>query len=212
MTTPWWIYPFKPVPVDAGILDRIDRSRYTMEPKMDGWRAWLIVQNGRAELWTRQKNKIEVPANLKAEIADLKLPEGTVLDGEIWNPEKRGGWKHSNGVDCRLSFWDAVRVGGRDIGQEPIETRREAMRSVIGVGTPSIEIVRVLPAERAALDEIRAEAMAAQAVTKSKSGFVHGVVLKRNTSPRRDSAMRSVEHADWMKIVMDRELERNIVS
>ena len=104
-TPSWWTFPFKPVRVDPGVFDRLDCSLYTAELKFDGWRAVLIAGPSEAELWTREKRRIEIPDSLRSDLDKLRLPTGTVLDGEIWNPEKRGGWKHSKGSECRLTLY-----------------------------------------------------------------------------------------------------------
>jgi ATP-dependent DNA ligase len=197
----WWSFPFKPVKVDPGVFERLDCSLYTAELKFDGWRAMLIAGPSGTELWSREKRKIEVPDSLKEELERLSLPRGTVLDGEIWNPEKRGGWKHSKGSECRLTLWDAVRVGTVDMRPRPIEIRREALRGLIGAGTDAIGCVEVLPASRESHEEALKEAVKVRG--SSRSGFVHGIVLKRAGSPRRDSNARCVEHPDWLKIVFD---------
>jgi ATP-dependent DNA ligase len=191
------------VRVDPGIFDRIDCSLYTAEFKYDGWRAVLIAGPSGAELWTREKRRIEVPESLSGAIRSLGLPEGTVLDGEIWNPGKRGGWKHSRGSECRLTLWDAIRVGTVDVRRDPIEERRDILRRLLKGGNEAIGAVKVMPASRAVHDEALAEATRVRGA--SRSGFIHGVVLKRNGSPRRDSNVRSTEHPDWLKIVFSTE-------
>jgi ATP-dependent DNA ligase len=198
-TPSWWTFPFKPVRVDPGVFDRLDCSLYTAELKFDGWRAVLIAGPSEAELWTREKRRIEIPDSLRSDLDKLRLPTGTVLDGEIWNPEKRGGWKHSKGSECRLTLWDAIRVGTADMRPKPIEARREALRGLIGAGTDAISCVEVLPASRKIHDESLSEAVRVRG--SSRSGFVHGLVLKRVGSPRRDNNIRCVEHPDWLKIV-----------
>lgn len=203
----WWTFPFKPIRVDSGIFDRIDCSLYTAELKYDGWRAVLIAGPRGPELWTREKRKIEIPDSLSEAVRALKLPEGTVLDGEIWNPEKRGGWNHAKGSDCKLTFWDVVKIGSSDLRQRPIEERREALRSVIQT-TEEISIVEVMSASKSVHDAALESAVSIRG--SSRSGFVHGVVLKKSGSPRRDSNVRCVEHADWLKIVFDMESAFNI--
>lgn len=192
----------KPVQIDIGAVADLRRGTYVMERKYDGWRALLIV-NGRAKLWTRQRRRIEIPDSLQAAIDSLRLPPGTVLDGEIWNPVKRGGWKDPEGDGCRLTLWDCVRRGTEDVGSLPLERRREALESLVGEETGLVGMTSPVPASPEAVSAVLAEAKEARASGNLRSGFIHGVVLKRLGSPRRDHPTRSVEHADWLKVVFD---------
>jgi ATP-dependent DNA ligase len=177
------------------------RGIIPLSVNFDGWRAIVIV-NRVPELWTREKHKIDMPINLATQLRQLDLPVGTVLDGEIWNPLKRGAWKHSNGIECKLTLWDAIRYGTKDISTQPIEERRKALYSLLKPECEHIKAVEVLPATKENCQMIFKEAaeIRTQAV---RSGFIHGVVLKKNGSPRRDHATRSTEHPDWLKIVFD---------
>src|SRR5271157_3490302 len=94
MPTLPWKFPFKPVRASWSVFKTIDTAKYIMEKKFDGWRA--IVQIGPAiSLWTREKRQITMPDNLGKQLATLGLPDGTLLDGEIWNMSKRGAWRHN---------------------------------------------------------------------------------------------------------------------
>jgi ATP-dependent DNA ligase len=198
----WWLFPFKPVRVRESIFESIDPQKYILEKKYDGWRA-LLIAGPVPILWTREKTRIDMPDNLRPQIESLNLPDGTVLDGEIWTPEKRGAWRHNKGVDCRLTLWDAIRSGKRDLSALPLEARRTELESLLGAGTRDVGIVEWLPADAASYATVRAEAESFREQAQSRSGFIHGAVLKRRGSPRRDHAVRCVEHADWLKIVVD---------
>lgn len=198
----WWMFPFKPVRVRETIFETIDPKKYVMEKKYDGWRAILIVGQT-PTLWTREKTRIEMPDNLRPQIEALRLPDGTVLDGEIWTPSKRGAWRHNKGVACKLTVWDVVRSGRRDLSAAPLEERRLELKAILGPGAEDVGAVEWLPADAASYAEVRREAESFRVQAQSRSGFVHGAVLKRLGSPRRDHAVRCVEHADWLKIVVD---------
>ena len=53
------------------------------------------------------------------------------------------------------------------------------------------------------LAKVHAEAAKVHADEDFRSGFIHGVVLKRRGSIRRDHPNRSAEHPDWLKVVFD---------
>lgn len=196
-----WAFPMKPIRVtDSVFSTAVTPERYVLEPKFDGWRA-IVSVGDRVTLWTREKRQIEMPNNLKDQLASMGLPRGTVLDGEIWNPLKRGSWRHDKSVVCQLTLWDAVRVGGQDLGRRPLEERRAALEALVdGSEAEDVTAVRQLPATRETLEAVRSEAVEHWRREELRSGFIHGVVLKRRGSPRRDHCSRCVEHADWMKI------------
>jgi len=200
----WWMYPMKPIRISKESLKDLDLGRYTLEKKYDGHRAILIVEGGKKKLFTRQKSPIAVPKDLEAHLSALDMEDGTVLDGEIWNPTKRGGWTSGNGRPSVLTFWDCVREGEFDLSQHPVEERRAALGRIIGEGNPGVQcVVAEEKFGKERVEEIFREASAVRKEIQSRSGFVHGVVLKLRGSRRRDHATRTQEHSDWMKIVFD---------
>lgn len=192
----------KPVRVLPAILKSLDPKDYTLEFKYDGWRAIVLVEKT-ASLWTREKKRLEIPKNLQDQLRALELPPGTVLDGEIWNPTKRGGWKQSAGDECKLTLWDCIQIGEKNISKFPIEDRREALHSLLKPEYTAIQPVEVQMATQVNYEIAFKLASEVRAETAARSGFIHGVVLKRNGSPRRDHATRSTEHPDWLKIVFE---------
>lgn len=197
----FWTFPMKPVRVNDSLVDSLSLEDYTMEKKYDGHRAMLASGSGGCRIFTRQKVEMIVPKNLEGQLAGLKLPDGCLLDGEIWTPTKRGSWVHGRSVVCSLTIWDIVALEGRSIGPLPIEERRELLRRLIGAGTEDIRTVEWEAVSKDRIEQIRKEAVEHRDATATRSGFIHGVVIKRNGSPRRDHPKRSAEHVDWMKIV-----------
>lgn len=197
-----WKYPFKPLKMTETSFAKMDVSGYTMEKKYDGWRA-IVVSGTPTTMWTREKVHIEMPENVGEQLAGLNLPGGTILDGEIWNPLKRGSWRHDRKVRCKLTVWDIVQAAGRDVSGEPIEERRRILESLLDEGSEDVGRVMVEDASRKTFDRILGEVKEFREENAIRSGFVHGVVLKRRGSPRRDHATRCVEHCDWLKMIFD---------
>jgi ATP-dependent DNA ligase len=195
-----WMFPFKPVRITEQMFRTTNWSNWIMEAKWDGWRVIPTV-NGATQLWTRERKPIVMPNNLREQLQALNLPAGTVLDGEIWTPTKRGSWKHDKGVVCNLAFWDVIRVGFQDVSQERLEKRHERLVELIGDKMPNIVAIEQHPATVESFERILKLAKTHHNNTDSKSGFIHGVVLKKLGSPRRDHPTRSTEHADWVKVV-----------
>lgn len=191
----------KPVLINEKVFEGLDPLSYTMEPKFDGYRIPTIAGSDRVFTFTRQKNPLKLPATLQDELNSLNLPAGTVLDGEIWSPAKRGGWDNLPQGQCKLSFWDVIREGTKDVSSESIETRRQILTNLLSNSTPNIMQATVYAVSFENLRMLEQQAREVRDGQALRSGFIHGVVLKRNGSPRRDHACRSVEHPDWLKIV-----------
>ena len=197
-----WKYPFKPVRATWDIFKKVNPDNYFMEKKYDGWRAIVQVADGGITLWTREKALIMMPDNLGKQLAALEMPEGTILDGEIWNMFKRGAWRSDRKAICALTLWDAIRVDKRDLSDEPIEVRRQQLEGLLaGKNAPDIKTTEILSADESLAHQIDEEAHSARDGAGARSGFIHGVVLKRRGSPRRDHAVSCKEHPDWLKIV-----------
>jgi ATP-dependent DNA ligase len=194
----FWLYPMKPVRTDDHIFDRLDMSNYDMEVKLDGFRLILVCDKG-LQLYTRQKNRMIMPDNLREQLSALSLPDRTILDGEIWNYDKRGAWAHDASSICHITFWDVTRIGDKDISTLPIEERRARLNNLVKE-SDDIFTIKPTTASSDAFSDVKRQAMEHKIRTKSRTGFVHGVVLKRKGSPRRDHSNRSVEHPDWLKI------------
>ena len=196
----WWMYPFKPVKTTKSIFSKIDLTKYTMEVKLNGWRS-IAIFNGIPKLFTRHKNQIQIPSDLSKQITNLNLPLGTVLDGEIWDPNKRGGWKTCQPGGCYLSVWDIIRLGTKDLSKEPIETRRKILNSLMKKDCPNIRSVKIFKVSLNQCNQIHQRAIEHQTQRNFKHGFIHGVVLKKNGSLRHDHSTTSITHPDWLKIV-----------
>lgn len=198
----WWMYPMKPLHITEPVFRNLRLEEYWMERKFDGWRA-IAITGGTTQLWTRQKRKLRTPDNLVTALAKLNLPKGTVLDGEIWTPDKRGGWEQNPGMKCLLTLWDCVRIGTKDLSKEPVEVRRRALQELVEERQDCISVVEALDASVENLHMIQDEAAKVRFQKDFRSGFIHGVVLKRRGSVRRDHPRRSAEHPDWLKIVFE---------
>jgi ATP-dependent DNA ligase len=188
----WWSYPQKPSPIGRVALKGLNLADYSMEFKFDGWRV-IIINNGSLQFFTREKKPIKVPPALVKLVKDLDLPLGTVLDGEIWNPEKRAAWSN-------IDIWDVIRHGTKTLSMSPIEERRRSLEQLLPE-KGDVKRIQVLNPSLEAIDTIETFAWRNRNAKRLESGFIHGVVLKKNRSIRHDSANRSQKHGDWLKYV-----------
>jgi ATP-dependent DNA ligase len=197
----WWSYPMKPVRINQRTFEGLNLSKYTLEPKIDGVRLILIAGHDCVYVHTRQKRRIRLPEYLTQELVDSKFPAGTVMDGEIWNKQKRGGWKQFDRDGFSITFWDVIRHGTTDISRMPIEDRRDALFNLLKPEFKHILPTEILKPSHEILTALHQKAAAVRNQPSIRSGFIHGAVLKKNGSPRRDHATQSKKHPDWLKVV-----------
>lgn len=57
------------------------------QPKLDGHRCVAIVADGKVTLWSRSRKPILGVPHIINELEQLDLPDGTILDGELYNHE-----------------------------------------------------------------------------------------------------------------------------
>jgi len=200
-TVSYWMYPMKPVRINKAVFSNLNLRNYSLEPKYDGVRIIIIVGNKCVHTYTRQKRRIELPEYLTQELVDSKFPAGTVMDGEIWNIHKRGGWKQFDKDGFSITFWDVIRHGTTDLSKMPIEDRRDALFELLDPQFKHILPTEILRPSMENLDILHEKAATVRNQPSIRSGFIHGGVLKKNGSPRRDHCSRSIKHPDWLKIV-----------
>jgi ATP-dependent DNA ligase len=196
----YWQYPMKPVRITEDVFRNLKLSGYSLERKYDGFRV-LATFGKKPQLWTRQKRVLKTPPSLLDELRSMKLPAGTVLDGEIWSLKKRGGWETTDDTACCVTFWDCMHNGTSILAGAPLEERQAALRSLLGDGCDRVRVVDSVEATLENLRTVQDEAVRIRSERDARSGFIHGIVLKRRGSPRRDHPTRSVKHPDWLKVV-----------
>src|SRR5260370_11735439 len=110
---------------------------WTYELKFDGYRALGIKRNGRAQLLSR--NGKDFTARFSSISRALEaLPDETVIDGEIvaYDADGRPSFNvlqnHlSDKPQLRLYAFDLLILRGKDLTHEPLEKRRDLLRSKI---------------------------------------------------------------------------------
>ncbi|WP_293779689.1 ATP-dependent DNA ligase [uncultured Oxalicibacterium sp.] len=136
-------------------------SDWMIEWKYDGIRAQLVRRNGQSWLWSRGEDLI---TDRFPEIAQLPLPEGTVLDGEIliWRDgqpapfadlQKRIGRKTISSkmlgeLPAVLVAYDALEQDGKDLRATPQATRRATLESIVQqVDAPALQLSPLIEAD-----------------------------------------------------------------
>lgn len=179
-------YPFFLAhPLSAGPETLGDIGAWLVEWKYDGMRAQLLRRDGASWLWSRGE---ELITERFPELAQLPLPEGIVLDGEIliWQPgdvpcafadlQKRMGRKTLSSkllaeLPAVLVAYDILEMDGVDIRHLPQAERRALLESVVAqVAAPALRLSpRIDAPSWDALAAIRAE---------SRARGVEGMMLK----------------------------------
>ena len=199
-------YPFylaSPLDADPSVLG--DPADWLIEWKWDGIRAQLVRRGGTVHLWSRGEELIthrfpEIAA------AATRLPEGTVLDGEVLAfrdgvplpfsalQQRIGRQKQvaqmARAVPVVFMAYDILEDEGVDVRAQPLVDRRERLRTRL----ESDGVLRVSPtleaADWTALGDQRAD---------SRSRGVEGLMMKRRASPYGVGRKRG----DWWKWKID---------
>jgi DNA ligase-1 len=196
-------YPFflaSPLDEDPSTLG--SREEWLAEWKWDGIRAQVVRRGGAAYIWSRGE---ELVTERFPEIAAAatRLPEGTVLDGEIlaYRGEvlpfavlqtRIGRQKLTPEFLARapvaLMAYDLLEQGGQDIREQPLGARRARLEEVLArAATPALRASAIV--EAATWSDL------ATARGESRSRNVEGFMLKRLASPYRAGRRRG----DWWK-------------
>ncbi|HSU30568.1 MAG TPA: non-homologous end-joining DNA ligase [Bryobacteraceae bacterium] len=165
------------------------------EVKLDGYRALAIKTNGKLQLRSRNDKDFtfKYPAIAKALAA---IPDETVIDGEVVAFDESGrpsfntlqNYGSSQAPIFYYTF-DVLILAGRDVTTEPLETRRELLRS------------RVLP-------KLHEPIRYSQDLDASLPDLIHSVRtqgLEGLVAKRRDSRYEPGQRSDaWRKMRVNR--------
>jgi bifunctional non-homologous end joining protein LigD len=124
---------FQPMPLLRRPLP-FDHPEWIFELKYDGFRSLVVIQNGRAELISRNGNSFQ---SFEALRKQLKSPYAgkTVLDGEIVCLDKRGKPQFRDllfhrGEPCFFAF-DLLMSDGKDLRTEKLTDRKQELRRLL---------------------------------------------------------------------------------
>ncbi|MFC0135528.1 ATP-dependent DNA ligase [Massilia eurypsychrophila] len=184
-----------------------DVADWQVEWKYDGIRAQLVRRGGQNYLWSRGEDLI---TERFPELAALRLPEGTVVDGEvlIWNDgvpapfadlQKRIGRKTLSAkllaeLPAVLVAYDLLEEGGVDLRAVPQCERRNLLEALVGqVGQ---EQLRISP-----LVEADGWEQLAQVRTESRARGVEGMMVKARAAQY--GVGRTKDVGTWWKWKID---------
>ena len=172
-------YPLQGLPSALGFV-----TDWIAEWKWDGIRAQVIRREGKTFVWSRG-NELITERFPEMEVLGTKLPDGTILDGELigWQADRVlpfadmqtriGRTKLSTAILSRvpvtLLAFDILEWQGQDIRHVPLKERRAILESLEVRLSPSITAASW---EELASERARARGLGAE-----------GLMLKRKDSP-----------------------------
>jgi DNA ligase-1 len=199
-------YPFYLAsPIEGGAAALGDPRDWLVEWKWDGIRAQLVCRGGTVHLWSRGE---ELITQRFPEIASAatRLPDGTVLDGEVLAfrgdrplpfsalQQRIGRQKQiaqmARAVPVVFMSFDILEDGGTDIRAEPLAARRSRLDALLASGATLRLSPNVAAASWDDLARLRAE---------SRARGVEGFMLKRLSSPYGVGRKKG----DWWKWKID---------
>ncbi|MCD2515863.1 ATP-dependent DNA ligase [Massilia sp. G4R7] len=192
---------------DPAALGEVDD--WQVEWKYDGIRAQLVRRGGQNYLWSRGEDLI---TERFPELANLRIPEGTVLDGEvlIWQPgcdapapfadlqkrigRKTLGPKILGELPAVLCCYDLLEFDGVDLRALPQHERRALMETeVAAIDSPQLKVSPV----------IRADSWDELAILREESRMrgVEGMMLKARSAQY--GVGRTKDVGTWWKWKID---------
>jgi ATP-dependent DNA ligase len=203
----------KPIRAYIGTLRDLENNPdWWMEAKIDGWRGlFLIDENNKPSIWTRQKRQLVMPYNLvdqAEEIARTSKPL-TLYDTEFYNIDKRGSWTDHPEVHCKLEMFDILYRDGKYLGENSQENRRALLETIIK-DSQDICLAKKLDVSEENWANIWNLATNTEWNPGNKvrpasdwtKGHVHGVVLKQKSGKRHDSPKNTKENIAWIKLTI----------
>jgi ATP-dependent DNA ligase len=159
------------------------------ELKLDGYRALAVKHKGQVTLFSRNRKRFNgrFPA-LAAAFASL--PDETIIDGEIVAIDESGRPSFSrlqnfsaNASSITFYIFDMPMWKGRDLRAQPLDKRRELLRTKVMPKLPAIHFSDSFAAD--------AEKM----ISAVRSQGLEGIVAKR-----RDSLHEPGRNGAWVKM------------
>lgn len=198
-------YPFYlAYPLERKVEELGQIEEWQCEWKWDGIRAQLIRRGEQVLIWSRGEELMtdRFPEVLRA--ADVSLPDGTVLDGEIlaWQEGKPlpfselqrriGRKKVDRAIQMQVPIifkaYDLLEWQGQDVRERPLNERRKLLQDWhAGVKSERLLLSPLVPVTNwMDLEE---------AYTRSRKEAVEGIMLKRASSPYGSGRVKG----DWWK-------------
>jgi bifunctional non-homologous end joining protein LigD len=190
--------PVKLTPMLTTLVDKpFDAEGWAYEIKWDGYRALAFIQDGDAELKSRNDKSFNEKFYPVFE-AVKALGISAILDGEIVVINEEGlsdfgalqNWRSEADGELFYYVFDILWLNGKDITGLPLKERREILKAVI----PENDIIRVS-------DQFETSGIDFYAAAKQMK--LEGMIAKRIDSTYQPGARNN----DWLKIKVNKRQE-----
>ena len=167
---------FQPMPLLKRAVP-FDDTDWIFELKYDGFRALAVIENGRAQLLSRNGHPFASFSSLAESISDSLPNARVVIDGEICSPDRRGRPQFKNllfrrkNPPCFFAF-DLLICDGKDLRTERLIDRKQELRRLLAKTSPPFPLryAEHVEASGAALFQRICELDLEGIVAKHKSG------------------------------------------
>jgi ATP-dependent DNA ligase len=110
---------------------------WSYEIKLDGFRLEAVKQNSTTTLFSRRRNILNRKFHYVVTALE-KLPDNTVLDGEIvaLNPEGKSDFgllQNFRSAEIKIHYYvfDVLILRGKDVSQQPLKDRRALLSKIL---------------------------------------------------------------------------------
>src|SRR5690349_3411985 len=125
----------------ATLVEEVPAGEFHAEVKYDGYRALCALSNGRVMMWTR--NALELGGRFPriARALSQLVVGDAVIDGEICVLDPEGVPRfeliQQGKLDEAVLFaFDLLRLDGEDLRGQPLERRRDLLKSLLSNAPP----------------------------------------------------------------------------
>ena len=167
-----------------------DDPDWLYELKMDGFRALVIIEHGRAQLLSRNGHPFASFSALAESISDLLPNVRAVIDGEICSLDRRGKPQfknllfHRRNPPCFFAF-DLLTCDGKDLRTERLLDRKQELRRLLARACAPLKYTEYIDGCGMALFQRVCEL------------DLEGIVAKQKSAPY----VTEREHSTWFKIL-----------
>src|SRR5438874_2915193 len=180
---------FQPMPLQRRNLP-FDNADWIYELKMDGFRALAVIENGRAQLLSRNGHPFASFSALAESISDCLPNVRAVIDGEICSLDRRGRPQFKNllfrrgNPPCFFAFALLIH-DGKDLRTERLLDRKQELRRLLARSRDSpLKYTENIDGHGTALFERICET------------DLEGISAKQKSAPY----ITEREHSTWFKI------------
>src|SRR5881392_423330 len=179
---------FQPMPLQRRNLP-FDNADWIYELKMDGFRALAVIENGRAQLLSRNGNPFASFSALAESISDSLPNVRAIIDGEICSLDRRGRPQFKNlmfrrgNPPCFFAF--DLLTYGKDLRTERLLDRKQELRRLLARACAPLKYTEYIDGCGTALFQRVCEL------------DLEGIVAKQKSAPY----VTEREQSTWFKIL-----------